>query len=1384
MIPVGGFQQENRPQSCEGEEQSLHTPSQQKVNEVMQRLRRKYEGVMSNGDANLPIVTPQKQHVYRHKPVHPVLIVIHYLFRMIWRNIVNWFTTPHQKYLSDMLFWSSSLKAQGLIGYGDYARLKDAIPDSDRLKEELENISSQLHRQRFLDLRAKKHLDSLINLGRHQDALLYLFALSSLHTLGRDHEVLNKVVLPEERAELLPALEKASQSSRFDADMTRKLTELVARAQCMHWAQQIPDQYAADRDQMIRSIQDRDQKRFQEAAEMYLMTRAASEEGVLEKLYHKELAESFRSPIYKDGFRHLSHVLQTQNTLTEWGQDLAELKAGLDELGSSEEVSPQVVQDLNQLYAMFATVVGSERRYAGSRTAFGFEEGKLRMQWRDLGQEINRRVPVLARTHAFCGCLHQSPDQVSWPDAPNSLIESSRSSESREPVNTDKKNVLILSCRLGGGHRSTTEAQAAYLGKANYHTSVVDVPIEVLLEQDPLAQRLGEDYSLTALYNTLMSGGYYGTVRLMRQLGGDAFNDEQRTVTKSLIRERILRERPDVIIANYMQHEQEILEVAEELGIPYLSTATDYDLSGGIQEGGTRYPHFKRAVPLKNEKTIRTNAGHLRDDQMVEVGYPVRKEFLKPGTPEEVAEVKKKLNIAPDEDVVLVMGGGNGQVLPWPELLANTNQGDFPKTRVIVIAGKNESFKDEVDAMVRKGGGNPDITFDVRGETDASGVREAQLVADVIVTKAGGQTSGESVNMETKMLIPAIEEGVEWEELTGDYLTEDGIATRFFNKGSFVKALQEALVRPKPDFSPYQRFDVAEKTVGLVDQMIAKAKEDPEMVRARHAWNHDLILTSPNQESKEPLNVRANLVKLSHQLKENTFNPQIGITSEAMGALSRKEPVRLDHTRGCIVSADSTSKTEDRVVLRHLLGWIKRIDWETQGEDCISERLNAAMYHLAFLVEKYRTELDKGYQENRGDDTMMEIAALDQHLVAARIRLGRIDVETFKRVYGLNVPGGVTVPLVKNLYSTTITRERFDKWVNEKTSNGRKKKIDDFMMKQADAVTAFVYHPEQVDLIHKLRLHRMASGFNHKWDINSEGEVLFRINGQQRPARELAALGLDWHRDEIISRETGKTYHYYHDVGLAPTEEQHHPVDWRGELPIYKRGQRKTQDYRLEMMSDVDGTYRDGAWYRLKTPDGRVYSVQQIRDPNYDIPSLAKLAIVPARLRAGSLRESLGTESKWTKTKVTITERQFRELKALTEEWQNTERPYEPVNHNCMEPIVEVARRVGISIDAKGTFFDAFLPSSEPLTRFYLKNKWVKDMTLVLSYPLTLLRNLFFITFGGALDNHGPKRFDDEGLFARPESFFNPFGGRPSQPAIFKVWQGIFEEKRREQTTS
>lgn len=318
------------------------------------------------------------------------------------------------------------------------------------------------------------------------------------------------------------------------------------------------------------------------------------------------------------------------------------------------------------------------------------------------------------------------------------------------------KNVLILTCDSGGGHRSVADAIVSALGQlfpAKYDFHLRDIMADCFAfplsaagrAYGPVVNRFPRAWGL--LWHC--TNGRLRSPLLLRLVSPLAYGR-----LASVIRET----QSEIVISTHpwSNHLPAWLLQQTDSTVPLVTVVTD---PVSIHHWWL-CPEVDLCLVPTEQARQRAVAAGMAPERVRVIGLPVGLEFHH--RPVDKKEAKKKLGLFSDRPTILVLGGGDGMGDVFPSARAAARAA--PGSQLVVVAGRNQGLRRRLEAVTWE------APTSVVGFVNNMG--DLMHAADLLITKAGPSTISEALACGLPMLISGAlrgqEEGnVEWVLKTG-----------------------------------------------------------------------------------------------------------------------------------------------------------------------------------------------------------------------------------------------------------------------------------------------------------------------------------------------------------------------------------------------------------------------------------------------------------------------------------------------------------------------------------------------------------------------------------------------------------------------------------------
>lgn len=576
-------------------------------------------------------------------------------------------------------------------------------------------------------------------------------------------------------------------------------------------------------------------------------------------------------------FKKIALQHSQNNFLTDWdgkAQLLLQLlknesfQQQIDANSKEAETVEGLMNSCLDLYAHYGKLLEAEETNTLSKIHFAARFGNSVDTWRKINEQFlsfSQNLPKAnEKGHMVCSCLfgrhvHKKCPDSKWKALPEKIKAlSSIASIPEDAARKEAKSVLFLTCTYGGGHMSATNALMNYTkekGSENdfrYHFRSLNLPLDVLLSKDPL-QFLGKDWHIDWLYNSCMTNDRCQWIDRLKVVsnwlkGSESEENEAKEKRKTLVREAILKEKPDLIMLTYHMEVVVVTEVAAELGIPIVAVSTDFDSSDIAKANMTKFPKLFKTTVFSNIPKVKESLGSEEfqktlENRVVVTGPPLRPEFLKPYTAEELQAIRLKKGIADDEKVILFTSGSAGLWSQVPETFAKWNNPQ-EKVRIICVCGENESFAKHIEEIVIpsiRDKANVKIEVqrnaELKSTVSPSDMADLMNIAHIVIGKPGGATTSEVVHTGARFIGDQTGYRFEWEKFNNDVIVESDAGDKITSTDELINIVEVQLKKPRPNAKLFpQGVPYSRNFTELMAKMIRESEQDDEYKQLRASW--------------------------------------------------------------------------------------------------------------------------------------------------------------------------------------------------------------------------------------------------------------------------------------------------------------------------------------------------------------------------------------------------------------------------------------------------------------------------------------------------------------------------------------------------------------------
>ncbi|MBF8262883.1 MAG: hypothetical protein HW387_548 [Parachlamydiales bacterium] len=360
-------------------------------------------------------------------------------------------------------------------------------------------------------------------------------------------------------------------------------------------------------------------------------------------------------------------------------------------------------------------------------------------------------------------------------------------------------HIMLFTCQYGSGHKMATQSIVESLPDCDVR--IVDIYADPLAPIDPM-RSWAPSLSNEHVYNQWIKKERNLLLNISGKIA-PKFLQLQRSKIEELLTHYISKDKPDMIISCVPLVNFALLSVADELNIPLLVITTDIDISAFCfnlpEDLELNRSHFRMTVPYEQlhwDKLFSSRFSQsLRNSFQYSFGYPTRPAFSKNPGVAALNQIRDEYEIKNDENVVLIMMGGNaGQAArTYAELLTQMSDEELDrivgkddlrnKLHTICLCGdthqsENRDFMESLNALNRE---RTNHRVRIHGCPGTPKIAELISLPElrVVISKPGGSTVNEMIKKKVPMIYHSQKHPLDWEKGNMEYGESRGLGKRF-----------------------------------------------------------------------------------------------------------------------------------------------------------------------------------------------------------------------------------------------------------------------------------------------------------------------------------------------------------------------------------------------------------------------------------------------------------------------------------------------------------------------------------------------------------------------------------------------------------------------------
>lgn len=370
--------------------------------------------------------------------------------------------------------------------------------------------------------------------------------------------------------------------------------------------------------------------------------------------------------------------------------------------------------------------------------------------------------------------------------------------------------LLITYASYGSGHKSVAKYVEEYFKE---HSKSFEIKVLDVMDYSSLIGKIDQKmFNLNFKFQKSVSATI-GYEISDNKIVTAPYKEIAKVLLKSKLKDEILKFNPDILISTHFLGSITMGSINQKYktNTKIITILTDYASHSMWLRNHKRETAFIVSNDFVKEELI--NYG-ISESKIYSFGIPLSSKFK---NIEEISKTKERYNITNYKPIFLFFGGGSmGSSFSYGYLKQLMKQ-NLP-INIIFVAGKNEKLKEKVQNYVKE---NKISNIKVLGFTND--ISNLLNIADAVITKPGGLSVTEAIEMKTPMILIPGNGGQEIHNAKFIIKNKFGIRTK--NPFQFAKKVEKLVKNPKylkdmyNNLKNYEENKSVEKLFNLVKEM-------------------------------------------------------------------------------------------------------------------------------------------------------------------------------------------------------------------------------------------------------------------------------------------------------------------------------------------------------------------------------------------------------------------------------------------------------------------------------------------------------------------------------------------------------------------------------------
>jgi processive 1,2-diacylglycerol beta-glucosyltransferase len=355
----------------------------------------------------------------------------------------------------------------------------------------------------------------------------------------------------------------------------------------------------------------------------------------------------------------------------------------------------------------------------------------------------------------------------------------------------------------------------------------------------------GGEFGSFDFYKSCAQNGRHRIIEMMTGMGTGLFSLNEKAAVRAL-EKRLEEDRPDLAICATALIGSSLLKAANKTMTPSMIVCSDVDPRFSLFRWENSSTPHRIGLPFSCHEITSKLPTTINPDNVQFIGYPIRKEFKRQYSPEEISEFHRELCLPQDKEIIsITMGSLGGNITrDYVSHLIHAHKTKKITTPVhyVIMCGNNKGLIPKIQSLL-KGfketspmtfvSQDGSLSFSLLGFTKE--IHKYLACSSAVITKPGPAAICEAIELGLPLIPSKIGGMLQWEEIGIDIVDQYSLGKPISNWKKLAETVNSVL-DPKTNASfrkqlaefkeqRKEQFDFSGNIINLTETLVKEGQE-------------------------------------------------------------------------------------------------------------------------------------------------------------------------------------------------------------------------------------------------------------------------------------------------------------------------------------------------------------------------------------------------------------------------------------------------------------------------------------------------------------------------------------------------------------------------------